>query len=445
LVVISAVGIVAVVLGLVVRLLTPVLFPPPDPEADLPEGVRLSDLSQGVSQPFMPVTEHLIEALRELLREIGPVPQVFHVLAQGFQAFGKTDVGELLWKHCLELDTDFLPAYSALAELFASRGEHDEAIKFYEKTISLDPDSPVFPAKLACEYMAIGKVAETVELLERYRPVFPSNVPILAMLGQAYVQRKEYSAARNVLERVIQLAPEYTNAYYGLAQAATALGDRESANRYLEVFQRLKKQDEQAHRDELKTLDDLKSVRRRAAQLLSSIAAVYLAHNLPERAEKTLQKALDFDEQDPAARELLAWLYHRQGRAGELEKMLGELSEESDRLDAQLLCGALYTELGKFQLAEKAYQSALRLASHQPAIYRALAEVYLRSRANLIEARKLALYAVDLEPSETHLHLLATVCTLMGDSTTAQSAEIISAGMRENSSRLKAMATAGTR
>ena len=55
----------------------------------------------------------------------------------------------------------------------------------------------------------------------------PKAVATLAMLGHGYLQVRDYQTAKQYFLEVVEMAPDYTNAYDGLTRACANLKEDE--------------------------------------------------------------------------------------------------------------------------------------------------------------------------------------------------------------------------
>ena len=391
------------------------------------QGVRNDVFGLGVlTKQATPEAAEAIRQIDQWLKQLaevhGVTPELTNIAAHTLLTLGRGEDAAHLWEECLKKDPKYLPALCGLGEYFASRGEHEHALKYFRSAHEIEPGEPAHAVRIAQELLAQGRLDEVITLLLPMVEQASHDVAVLAILGQAYVQKKSYREAIRLLERAVFLAPGFTNAYFGLGQATAALGERELAAEYLQAFQTLKKRDEEAHRELLRTKDDLRDTRRRLAELYTRVATAFLGAGDPETAEGILSKARELCPESGPALELLAWLYHRQGRRTECLEILRILAQQRDYLPGQLLCGTLFCDMKLYAEGEEAFRRAIELAPHQPSPYAALASLYLRWGEKLSEARKMALKAVDLDPSAENFELLAAACTACGDTTGAISA-----------------------
>jgi tetratricopeptide (TPR) repeat protein len=178
----------------------------------------------------------------------------------------------------------------------------------------------------------------------------------------------------------------------------------------------LKAQDEQRHRDGLKTLDDVADVQEGLAAVYTAAGKVYVAHGGVATAEEYLLKAAEVRPDFAESRQVLAWLYQQQGRTDEALEQLAKV--EAIAPDDPAVClnlGERYTELGEFEKAERAYRKLVEVSPHQGGGYAALARLYLQANRKIPEAKTLAQKAVELEPTAPYYFMLAVVCQRAGD------------------------------
>ncbi|MFC1597549.1 tetratricopeptide repeat protein [Planctomycetota bacterium] len=126
-----------------------------------------------------------------------------------------------------------------------------------------------------------------------------------------------HKKAKQSFEAAIETSPDSTNAHYGAANACAELGETEKAKEHLEKFKVLKARDEKAHRDGLKSHDDVFHVRWDTAEVYKSAAKVYVVHEDLRTAQSHLRKGGDLCPAHPECLHLLAWLYEREGRLDE--------------------------------------------------------------------------------------------------------------------------------
>ena len=74
-------------------------------------------------------------------------------------------------------------------------------------------------------FQKVGRLKEAQRLYKQALMIEPGNVSILNNLGVIYIQKRNYSKARDSLESAIRLKPEYVDPYYNLACLYAIKGD----------------------------------------------------------------------------------------------------------------------------------------------------------------------------------------------------------------------------
>jgi tetratricopeptide (TPR) repeat protein len=84
------------------------------------------------------------------------------------QAAGETVKATLEYKNALQIDPNFQPAYSALAEIAFSERDYEKAYKYLAKAVEINPDylpSQVLLGKLFLLGKALDRAREKVDLV----------------------------------------------------------------------------------------------------------------------------------------------------------------------------------------------------------------------------------------------------------------------------------------
>jgi len=389
-------------------------------------GIAGASLAEKASTARPEIASLILEAsdvAERLSRRFPDTPDSLDVMAWLHCQFGMSERAVECWQRCLELDRGFGPAYFQLGIIAQESGESQKAADYFGRALELNPHSSGLPVHLAQALMNLGKLEEAIDVLEQGLQAHPRSMPILALLGDMLVRLERYEEATDKLEEAVKIAPGYASAYYGLFNACARLGEQEKSKEYLEKFKALKEKEERAHRDGLKTLDDVSSVRHRVAKIYTAAAKVYLAHGDPQTAESHLLRAADLSPSDPECLQLLAWLYERQGRTEEAVAALSRAKEnDPENVGVHLRLAALHVRQRQFEAAEEAYLKVIQISPHQAGGYAAMAKLYLQANRKLPEAKRLAVKAVDQEPLARNYFLLSLACQKNGDLTGALSA-----------------------
>ncbi len=109
-----------------------------------------------------------------------------------------------------------------LADGFASLGKTERAAELYQELLETMPDASdmrdAVRAKLTEAYLRGKNPSRAREQLERLLRGDPTNVRLCYLLGVLAYQDRDWQAARDYLERILVLRPEFQEAYYDLAE-----------------------------------------------------------------------------------------------------------------------------------------------------------------------------------------------------------------------------------
>ncbi len=202
--------------------------------------------------------------------------------AYGFQQNAQSAEAEL--RKALELDSNYLPAYSALGALYINSKQEDRAITEYQKIIALrpenatpytliailedqrknydaaienyrkalekDPNSLIAANNLAWLYAETGKgdLNEAMKLAQGVVQKNPNIAGFIDTLGWVYYKKNLHTAAVEQLRKAVSLneseaqranVSPAASYHYHLGMALKGTGDREGSRRELETAIRL--------------------------------------------------------------------------------------------------------------------------------------------------------------------------------------------------------------
>ena len=219
----------------------------------------------------------------------------------GYQSNAQAAEGEM--RRALELDPNYLPAYSSLAALFINAKQEDLAIAEYKKILAIRPDnaavytligmledarqnydaaadnyrkalerdqnSVIAANNLAWLYATTGKgnLDEAVRLAQTVVQRNPNIAGFVDTLGWVYYKKNLYSAAVEQLQKAVALdeaasraanVPPSASYHYHLGMALKEKGDKDNSRRALETALRLA---------EKKTFPDVDEARKALATM----------------------------------------------------------------------------------------------------------------------------------------------------------------------------------
>jgi tetratricopeptide (TPR) repeat protein len=123
-----------------------------------------------------------------------------------------------------------LPALLLLAVLQHERGEYPAARANYEKALAIDPKNTLGLNNLAYLYAErFDLVDQALELAQRARVLLPQDPRTADTVGWVLVKKKQYLAARALLQDSAQQLPDEPEVHFHLGTACYFLGDEPAA------------------------------------------------------------------------------------------------------------------------------------------------------------------------------------------------------------------------
>lgn len=294
-----------------------------------------------------------------------------------------------IWQEVLKRDPNRPKVHEDMGWFAMGKGEYERAIEHWRKVLKINPRAANIRSGIARALMGLNRHAEAIEELQEEITLSPRSSFSCFLLGQEYLQQKEYEKAKANYEKALALEPTLTNAYYGLFTVCVRLGQRADAKQYMTTFKTLKAADMKVLKDRNNAFNDLIDMRRDAAKTLMLAGQTYQAKGTLKRAEELMHRAAGLDPQNPVCH------LHR---------------------------AAVSMQLGHLAQAKGAFERVIQLAPQNARGYSGLAHLYLQAGQRLPYAKQLAQRAVTLEPNAFHYYVLSWACGKNGDTTGAVSA-----------------------
>lgn len=177
----------------------------------------------------------------EALRRFYTVMQLDALMPQAQVGAGRVylrqgDLAQALEKFqtAINIDPYFTDAYQGMGRVLIRQGKYDEAMQQWRQAQRLDPQLISVRLLMARLYQRQGKLAEALSELKSAVNIAPKRWRTYQALGRIYLQLREYSAAREAFETVLQLKPNIRPAAkLGLVKALIEENQLEEATKLL--------------------------------------------------------------------------------------------------------------------------------------------------------------------------------------------------------------------
>ncbi len=262
-----------------------------------------------------------------------------------------------LLKEGIGLNPKYGEFYQRLAGIASYHGQYDKAITFWKKTLEVSPERLNLNADIAEAFISLGKYREAIEELQKNK-ISQGSARVYYLLGQGYLQLKEYDESKKYFEKAIEIRPNYPDANYGLATVYMRLKQRDKAEHYMKLFRQ------------------------------SKAGRVNYKSDIAEKRDKTTIYDTSTSELEVFPETFVKLCI--EGR---------NLYTKNRNLDKVLRL---------FNKGENTFVQAIKIAPEAPGIYREFAYFYLVMNKKLAETKELANKAVALEGSAKNYYILCS-------------------------------------
>ena len=186
-----------------------------------------------------------------------PEPEIsFYAKGLALLAAGQNGEAAEALRQATQRNPNDAAAYAKLGIAYAALSQHAEAIDVLKMAIRIKPEIVDAESyyQLSNAYAALGKFSKALDAIKQaiysqraeeatrevaHNPRSPSLANLHYSAGLVYYNLHRFSAAIEELNQALALDPKKAQAYYGLALAYIANGDRRSAEKQQEILDAL--------------------------------------------------------------------------------------------------------------------------------------------------------------------------------------------------------------
>jgi tetratricopeptide (TPR) repeat protein len=140
----------------------------------------------------------------------------FH-LGEVYQVLERFSEAVEVLKRACQLQPDHIESNYSLGMCYYEMQEYKQAEKFCTRASELDPQNEEIFASLGNIYSKTGSDYKAINAYKQALEVKADQPKVMVELGMVYIRMKRYGPGRLILEKAVELAPDYVDAHVALA------------------------------------------------------------------------------------------------------------------------------------------------------------------------------------------------------------------------------------
>ena len=272
-------------------------------------------------------------------------------------------------QNAINLTSNFADAHVRLGEAhLIGMANAKDAVEPLKRALQLQPD--LFKARrlLGTAYLRLNRIDEAIHHLKQA----PQDSEARYLLGLAYFQAEDFTQAIPQFEAVIKRQNRHAKAHFNLGNCYLRTGKITEGRAALRTFEKLTREEEQ-----LVTLQRLILNNPQRLQLRYQLSELYIKRTEWKPAIAELKVCLAISPHDEKASELLGYIYLQTEAYVDALEVYGHLIESHPESAVyRNSLGIAYMMLKKPQQAITQFETAIRLNTTNPQLYRNLANAY---------------------------------------------------------------------
>ncbi|MGB9179967.1 MAG: tetratricopeptide repeat protein [Pyrinomonadaceae bacterium] len=332
---------------------------------------------------------------------------------------GKLDEAETLFTRAVRADNQLTGAHMNLAYLYLLKGVPEKTALELREALRLDPDNADAAYKLAWVLFSQGRYDECIALIEKTKQSHALSVPLLVVLGDAYLKKGDVNRAGESYLLVINEQSGNADALMGLARVAQAKGDAKNASLYLNrAKDSIADSPDLLYKFALAALnsnltDDAMPAIKRAIELRPETPSYYFvlgtlwlraAKPDLQEAEQAFRKFLKYQPDNAQGQMSLGYVLLKQKRYAEARELLERSAQKETRTpDTFYYLGLIAQEQSEDERAVELFEKAIQLQPAHAYAHIALGSAYLKLK-NYTRAQQELETGVKLSPDDSKAH-----------------------------------------
>ena len=158
------------------------------------------------------------------------------------QRIGAYDEAIDILHRTLELDPQFVPAYTRMGLVYDEADQRKEAIKSFNKVLELEPKNLQARLGLGKVYSKMTRNDLAVAEFLKAESLQPNNTETLFKIDLEYWYHQKNQEAAEYYQKVLVIDPDHTQAHLNLISVYEELKDWKNAIKEIEISKRLGKE-----------------------------------------------------------------------------------------------------------------------------------------------------------------------------------------------------------
>ena len=158
------------------------------------------------------------------------------------QRIGAYDEAIDILHRTLELDPQFVPAYTRMGLVYDEADQRKEAIKSFNKVLELEPKNLQARLGLGKVYSKMTRNDLAVAEFLKAESLQPNNTETLFKIALEYWYHQKNQEAAEYYQKVLVIDPDHTQAHLNLISVYEELKDWKNAIKEIEISKRLGKE-----------------------------------------------------------------------------------------------------------------------------------------------------------------------------------------------------------
>jgi tetratricopeptide (TPR) repeat protein len=173
------------------------------------------------------------QQLQSLLRVAPNTAAALDLLGTVRAKQGRLDDAETLFTRAVRADNQLIGAHMNLAYLYLLKGVPEKTALELQEVLRLDPHNADASYKLAWLLFTQARLDECIGFIEKVKQSRPLSVPLLIVLGDAYLKKGDVDQAEKSYLAAINEQSRNADALLGLARVSQSRGNTNAALEYL--------------------------------------------------------------------------------------------------------------------------------------------------------------------------------------------------------------------